>query len=118
MIYSECFIPVIIPAYSFSAQRNLAQWDLEFAFISSSDGRIGFLLRSRIFALLPHTHTGKLGGHVHPEDREANVCFVIRSSKEWNVITAARPPGLSRRTAASMEGAITESSPFTSMRIA
>lgn len=39
---------------------------------------------------------GKLGGQVQPFAASAMPFFTIRSSREWKVITASRPPLLSR----------------------
>ena len=44
---------------------------------------------------LPHTHTGKSGGQVQPFARSWRNRLTIRSSSEWNEITARRPPGRS-----------------------
>ena len=79
---------------------------------------MGFRVTSRITGSFPHTQTGKSGGQVHPFANSARPFFTIRSSSEWNEITASRPPGLSRGTAARIIRSTAESSSFTAMRMA
>ena len=67
---------------------------------------------------LPHTQTGNPFGQVHPLAISAKVCLTMRSSNEWKVMTAMRPPGFSRPRADSSAGRITSSSELTSMRMA
>ena len=50
--------------------------------ISSSEGRIGFLVITLPFDLFPHTQTGKSGGQVHGFSFLRNTFFTIRSSRE------------------------------------
>ena len=61
---------------------------------------MGFRLTSFTWGLRPHTHTGKSGGQMQPLANSARAFFTMRSSSEWKEITASRPPGLSRGTAA------------------
>ena len=55
---------------------------------------------------------------MQPRARSASVRLTIRSSREWKVITASRPPGASASTAASSMGGRASSSPLTAMRMA
>ena len=57
---------------------------------------MGLRVMSRTSGVLPHTHTGKSGGQVQPRACFAKHCLTTRSSSEWKVITARRPPGRSR----------------------
>ena len=77
-------------------------------------------MRVMIFTLgfLPHTQTGKFGGQVQPRAMSWSVRLTMRSSKEWNVMTASRPPGFSPSTAARSIGGRASSSPLTAMRMA
>ena len=68
--------------------------------------------------VFPHTHTGKSGGQVHPLANSARSVFTIRSSNEWKVITASRPPLLRRGTAARTIRSTLANSSFTAMRMA
>ena len=79
---------------------------------------LAFFETKAAFGLLPHTHTGKSFGQVHPDARDAKVCLTILSSKEWKVIIATRPPLLRSATASLIAGSITSSSELTSIRIA
>jgi hypothetical protein len=78
--------------YIFSATRSLALCAREFILSSSLDDVIGFLDMIFTDGFLPQMHTGKSLGQVQGFAREAKVCFVMRSSSEWKVITARRPP--------------------------
>jgi len=57
-------------------------------------------IRSRSFR--PQPQTGNPGGHVHRAASSRSVRFTQRSSSEWNEISTRRPPGRSRRSAASI----------------
>ena len=54
----------------------------------------------------------------HYTEAALNVCFVIRSSNEWKVITPIRPPGVSNSAASTKVSCKIDSSWLTSMRIA
>ena len=75
-------------------------------------------LMSFTAGFFPQTQTGKLGGQVQPLAAAAMAFFTIRSSREWKVITASRPPGFSRGMAASITRDTAFSSSFTAMRMA
>ena len=79
---------------------------------------MGFFVRISIFGLLPQTQTGKFGGQVQPFAASAIAFFTIRSSREWNVMTASRPPGLKHATASRITRLTAPSSSLTAMRIA
>ena len=49
-------------------------------------------------------------------ERRAKNCLTMRSSSEWNVTTASRPPGFSSRSAATRPRASSPSSSLTAMR--
>ena len=51
-------------------------------------------------AARPQPHTGISGGQMQPWLRARMKRFTMRSSSEWNEITASRPPGASRAKAA------------------
>ena len=76
--------------YSFSQTRSLALRALGFRSSSSSPETIGLRLMSLTLGLLPHTHTGSRGGQVQPLAASAIPFFMIRSSREWKVMTASR----------------------------
>ena len=84
----------------FSATRSLALRALGFSSSSVSPDTMGFRVRIRTFGFFPHTHTGKLGGQVQPLARSCIVRLTMRSSREWKVMTASRPPGRRLSTAA------------------
>ena len=84
--------------------------DLEFIFISSSVGRIGFLVITFPFDFLPHVHTGKFGGQMHGFSFLRNAFFTILSSNEWNVMIHNLPPGFKQSIIPSMEFVSTSSS--------
>ena len=79
---------------------------------------MGLRVRISTWGFRPQTHTGNSGGQMQPLAAAAMAFFTIRSSSEWKVITASRPPGFSRGMASSMAFATEFSSSFTAMRIA
>jgi len=99
-----------------SVAGSFALCERELTANSSVEGRIGFFVKMFTFGLLPHTQTGKFLGQVQPPVKEAKVCLTIRSSSEWKVMMAMRPPLFKRDTADLIAGAITSSSALTSMR--
>ena len=68
--------------YSFSALRSLALRLRGFSSSSFSPGSVP-LSKRRICGFFPQTHTGKSGGQVQPFAKEAKVCLVMRSSREF-----------------------------------
>ena len=54
--------------------------------------------------------------HLARPDRPAKKSLTMRSSSEWNVTTARRPPGLRRRSAAQSPRTSSASSSLTAMR--
>ena len=61
---------------------------------------------------------GKSFGQVQPFAASAIAIFTILSSKEWNVMTAIRPPGFNSPSASSITFSTEPSSLFTAMRMA
>ncbi len=93
-IRSEVCLPCApaLRAYSFSAVRSLALRARGFSSSSRSVGRMGFLFTSLMSGVRPHTHTGKSGGQMQPRAKSASPLLTMRSSSEWKVMTASRPP--------------------------
>lgn len=58
------FYLLSIGTYLLSKMRSFALFERLFASISSSLGRMGFLVTILPFDTFPHTHTGKSGGQV------------------------------------------------------
>ena len=79
---------------------------------------MGFQDTSAHPASFPHTHTGKSGGQVQPLAKAAKPVLTIRSSREWKVITASRPPRFSRGRPTGPSGPPMASSSLTAMRMA
>src|SRR3954452_6912030 len=102
----------------FTAARRRADAARGFAATSASLGRIGRRCTARTSGSCPHTHTGKSGGHVQPRSLSRMKCLTMRSSSEWNEITASRPPGRSSSSAAGSANPRDSSSSFTAMRSA
>src|SRR5216684_28060 len=69
--------------------------DRGLAAVSAALGRIAFREVERSSGVLPHTQTGKSGGQSQPRSRSRMKRLTIRSSSEWQLITASRPPGRS-----------------------
>ena len=104
--------------YTFSQTRSLALLALGFISSSSSPDTMGLRLISLTFGCFPQTHTGKLGGQVQPFAASAMPVLTIRSSKEWKVIIARRPPGFRHSTASRITFSTLPSSSLTAMRMA
>jgi len=66
----------------------------------------------------PQAQTGKSGGHVQPCSSSRRNRFTIRSSSEWNEMTASRPCGRSISSAAGSARSSAPSSSLTSIRSA
>ena len=81
-------------------------------------GRIGRRSIARSSGSWPHTQTGKSGGHVQPRSLSRRNCLTMRSSSEWNEMTASRPPGRSISSAAGSAASSEPSSSLTAMRSA
>ena len=79
---------------------------------------MGFLFTSRMSGILPQTQTGKSGGQVHPLAKPARLVLTMRSSREWNVITASLPPLLRWETAPWSIRSTEDSSSLTAIRMA
>jgi hypothetical protein len=84
---------------SFSAMRSLALLARGFSAISRSLGTTGLLVRILIAGVRPHRHTGKFGGQTQLSAFSLKNRFTMRSSPEWNVMIASRPPASNRSTA-------------------
>ena len=97
--------------------RNFALLALGLTSISPALGSIA-LFFAFTTALWLHTHIGNSGGHIHAVLNSLKVCFVIRSSKEWNVITPIFPFGFNMDTASTKLSCKIANSLFTSMRMA
>ena len=82
------------------------------------DGRIARRGVARSAGCAPQTQTGKSGGHVQPCSCARRNRLTIRSSSEWNEITASRPPGRSISSAAGSARSSAPSSSLTSIRSA
>src|SRR4051812_47977222 len=87
-----------------SAARSLALRDRGLRAISASSGTTGRFVRIRRPKLSCCS--------------ARSVCFTIRSSREWNAITAIRPPPASRRATSPRNTSRPSSSRFTQMRTA
>ncbi len=88
-----------------SAARSLALRARGFRSISSSPGSIGLPVSTR-------------DQPPHPRSSARSVCFTMRSSSEWKLITASRPPACSRAAARPRNSSSPSSSPLTQMRSA
>src|SRR5207344_2893704 len=97
---------------TFMAARSFAEAARGLASSSRAPGRTGLRVRSRRTGSLPQTQIGNSGGHVQPRACSRTNCFTIRSSSEWKLMTAMRPPGLSIRIAA---GSAASSAPSSSL---
>ena len=102
----------------FSQILSFALLERGFASNSCEFATIGLRFIDRACGFLPHTHTGKSGGQVHPSHHFAIACFTILSSKEWKVITASLPPSHNRSNASSSPALRASNSWFTSIRSA
>ena len=98
--------------------RSFADVEREFSFCSRSDATIGWRVRTTAEGFLPQIHTGADFGQVQGFSNVRNAFFTIRSSSEWNVMIASRPPGFSRSCADRIASFSPSSSPLTAMRIA
>ena len=83
--------------YVLTPTRSRAEEERGFAAVSAALGRIAFREVERSSGVLPHTHTGKSGGHSQPRSRSRMKRLTIRSSSEWKLITASLPPGPQHR---------------------
>src|SRR5262249_20107371 len=81
-------------------------------------GRIARRGVARSTGSRPQTQTGKSGGQVQPRSWSRTNCLTIRSSSEWKLITASRPPGFSSSTAAGSASSSAVSSSLTAIRSA
>ena len=81
---------------------------------------MGFFVRtSNLRRCCRRRRPGKFGGQVQPFAASAIAFFTIRSSSEWNVMTASRPPGFKRVDCVRASSRLTApSSSLTAMRIA
>ena len=101
-----------------SAARSLAERARGLRAVSASPGRTGPLVTRR--KLRHGLAPGAPGRWREPcaarPLRAAKNCLTIRSSSEWNVTTASRPPGLSTRSAAWSARTSSPSSSLTAIR--
>ena len=72
--------------------RNLALFERELCASSSAVACFG-LPSKRISGLWWQTQTGSSDGQMQPRAISLSVCFAMRSSSEWKVMIAMRPPG-------------------------
>src|SRR5579864_800694 len=110
--------PVDRRHYVFTAARRRADEDRGFAATSAALGLTGRRSIARSSGSFPQTHTGKSGGHVQPRSFSRRNCLTMRSSSEWNEITASRPPGRSIASAAGSAASSEPSSSLTAIRSA
>src|SRR5712691_1767115 len=104
--------------YVFTPTRSRADDDLGFAAVSAPLGRTALREVERSSGVFPHTQTGKSGGHSQPRSRSRMKRLTIRSSREWKLITASRPPGRSIEKADGRAVSRAPSSSLTAMRSA
>src|SRR5713101_7199472 len=78
----------------FSATRNRAERARGLAVTSASDGRMGRRVTMRRVARWPQVQTGCWGEQIQSLDSTLKNDFTKRSSSEWKLIVAIRPPGL------------------------
>ena len=102
---------VDIGRYVLTATRRRADAERGFASSSAWSGRTGFLVSGRSVGSFPQMQTGKSGGQVQPFACSATKRLTMRSSSEWNEITASRPPG---RSISSAAGSAASSEPSSS----
>src|ERR671933_2816725 len=101
---------------TFLAVRSRADEARGFAASSAGVGRIAFRWSARRLGSWPQTQTGKSGGQTQPRSSRRRNRFTIRSSSEWKLITARRPPGRRSSSAAGSARSSAPSSSFTAMR--
>ncbi len=99
-----------------SATRRRALLLRELDRSSSTDGFTAFRVTSLSLALCPHTQMGVSGGQMQSVDSSRRIILTMRSSSEWNEITATLPPVASSSIAAFRPDRSASSSPFTAMR--
>src|SRR5439155_15794662 len=80
---------------SLSATRRRADRARGFAATSASEGRTGCRVMTRRVARWPQVQTGCWGGQMQSLDSTLKNDLTKRSSREWKLIVAIRPPGLS-----------------------
>src|SRR6185312_11512290 len=78
----------------FSATRSRAERARGLALTSASEGRTARRVTRRRVARWPQVQTGCWGGQVQSVDSTLKNDFTKRSSSEWKLIVAIRPPGL------------------------
>src|SRR5665647_1740594 len=100
------------------ATRNLADLLRGLASTSCARGVTGRRVSTRNVGSWPHTHWGRPGGQMQPAACPLKNSFTIRSSSEWKLIPARRPPGRSTRYASSRPRASDCNSSLTTMRSA
>src|SRR5439155_6241811 len=108
----------LAPARTFSATRSFALRDRGLRSISSSVAVTGRCVSTVTIFFAPHAHTGSPGGHVHSPWSRRSARLTMRSSSEWNEITATRAPGSRTLTASSTKRSSPTSSSFATMRMA
>src|SRR5437660_12923293 len=101
----------------FSATLNRADRARGLAATSASEGRTGRRVTMRRVARWPQVQTGCWGGQMQSFDSTRKNDFTKRSSNEWKLIVAIRPPGLRIPRAALSPTSISPSSSLTAMRM-
>ena len=86
-----CPTSLLLISYNFSAVRSFALFALGFSAHSTALAICGFPI-SRSSGVCPQTQTGVCGGQMHPCANRLSVFLTMRSSSEWNVMTASLPP--------------------------
>src|SRR5207247_4078451 len=102
---------------SLSATRRRADRARGLAATSASEGRTGCRVMTRRVARWPQVQTGCWGGQMQSLDSTLKNDLTKRSSREWKLIVAIRPPGLSVERAALSPDSISPSSSLTAIRI-
>src|ERR1700694_2481975 len=100
-----------------SATLSRAERARGLAVNSASDGRTGRRVTMRRVARWPQVQTGCWGGQIQSLDSTLKNDFTKRSSSEWKLIVAIRPPGLSIPRAAFSPASISPNSSLTAMRM-
>src|SRR5690606_8130044 len=100
----------------FSATRNTALRARGLAAISAAEGLMALPISFRL-TLISASRIGRLRGSGSPLASRRMNCLTWRSSSEWKLITARRPPGASTASAACSPSARSSSSRLMKMRM-
>ena len=82
-----------------SATRRRADAARGFSSDSAAPGRTTRGVSTRSSGSRPQPQTGRSGGQMQPAAASRRKCLTMRSSSEWNEMTAMRPPGRSTSSA-------------------